>query len=161
MKYRRGSEVVLALVLVASLALKAANSAAVPINGSDWVTQRMAEFLLIRKFEITQNPTDVDLFSLSAVKDQCRVLIATVSPLGWHRHVIREVKPEGSRLVYVFKGQLYEDQPLLRTWLDHYWVRLRQSIGRAPSVSPTIAVVQSSECSAAQASTWSELTFGK
>jgi hypothetical protein len=159
MSYRFGSEVVLALVLVASLALKAANSAAVPDKASDWVTERMAEFLQKREFEITRNPSDVDLVSLFAVRDQCRILIANVSPLGWHRDVIRKITPDGSRLTYIFKGQLYEDQPILQTWLDHYWIRLRQSIGLSPSISPTIAVVQSAQCDVAKSPIWSELTF--
>ena len=78
-----------------------------------------------------------------ATRGACQVRIATVSPEGWSRAIVAE-QTVGEHLVYVFDGQLYAEQPVMRTMLENYLRRLVRYFGypapdlqiRAIAVSP-------------------------
>ena len=69
-----------------------------------------------------------------ATRGACRVRVATVSPQGWSRAIVAE-QTVGEHLMYAFDGQLYAQQPVMRTMLENYRRRLVRYFGyRAPNL---------------------------
>lgn len=143
---RRGGEVLLALLLILSLLLKISGVKNAQAEGSRGVYDRVATVLERHGFKVVKNATDEDLFSLSGLRGQCRLLVAVLSPHGWHRDVIRQIAPPDSQLLFLFDGASYRDQPLLLTRLDYYWSRLLRYAGINQPLRPVLGVVGSSEC---------------
>lgn len=79
-----------------------------------------------------------------ANRQDCRIEIVTLSPLGWHQSAIAE-RAEGRELAYIYGGQVYERQPVMLTKLDYYWHKLANYFH--PSIQPPVfGVVTSPGC---------------
>ena len=158
MIFRRGGEALLALLLILSLSLKVPGSISLQADADTArnVAYRVTDFLKRHEFQAAENASDEDLFLLSAVGGECRVLVALLSPLGWHRDVIRKLVSPGDQLLFVFDGMIYPTQPVLRTRFDDYWRRFLRYAGRSPPLRPVLGIVGSPGCALAELR-WSEL----
>lgn len=142
---RRGGEVLLALVMALSLLPKILGASKAQAEAGE-VSDRVAAVLEAHGFKVAKNAADEDLFSLSGLRGQCRLLVAVLSPHGWHRDVMRRLAPADSQLFFVFDGVSYPDQPLLLTRADYYWSRLLRYAGIDQPSMPVLGVVGSSAC---------------
>jgi hypothetical protein len=79
-----------------------------------------------------------------ANKQDCRIEITTLSPLGWHQSAIAD-RAGGQELVYIYGGQVYERQPVILTKLDYYWHKLANYF-HPSSQPPVFGVVTSPGC---------------
>jgi hypothetical protein len=138
--------VFLATLLVVTLLLKLAGSMRQKELTADDIIVDVARFLTSNGFEIDANTSDEDLFLVSATAGECRLLVALASPQGWHRHVIRQLAPAGSRVLFRYHGRSYEDQPVLLTRAYDYWSRFHRLLGSNPTPRPVYAIVGSSDC---------------
>jgi hypothetical protein len=79
-----------------------------------------------------------------AWKDDCRVELAVLSPLGWHQSAMAARSPEQA-LAYIYKGEIFEAQPVTRTKLDYYWHKVANYFGSFPQ-APVFSVALSDTC---------------
>jgi len=117
---------------------------------------RIAAFLKRNGFETDEGASDEDMFLVSATAGECSLLVAVLSPEGWHRHVLRKLTPAGSQLIFLFNGITYEDQPVMLTRFYYYWSRLLRLAGGDPPLRPVFGIVGSPECGLDDIR-WSEL----
>jgi hypothetical protein len=157
MLFRRGTEALLALVLILSLLLKLSGGTNAETVDPGEVQDRAASLLQRHGFDVVRNASDEDLISLSGIKGPCRVLVAVLSPHGWHRDVIRKIAPPGSETIFVFNGKTYRDQPTLRTRAAHYQTRILRYAGLDQPARPVLGVVGPSICELEKMVDWSEL----
>lgn len=83
-------------------------------------------------FRITPAAGDDDPF-IQASRGQCQLTILSVDAHGYHRETLRKMASEGAQALFVYKGEVYPEQPVWRTWLDHHlWARARDVGIRTP-----------------------------
>ena len=110
---------------------------------------KIKSFLARTGFEAGETNTDVDLFSVSASSGDCQVLVAVLSPQGWHSDVIESLTPPDGELYVLYDGAIYEHQPVLRTRINDILDRTIWSNVSGRISRPVIGVVASSGCTAA------------
>ena len=105
-------------------------------------------FLVRHGYEVTKagDAHERGLAFLTATKGACRAFVATVSPLGWHREIVRLQASPQDEVFYVFRGMSYPDQPRWLTWLDWYWWRLNDYAGRRVPTHEVFGVVAYPQC---------------
>jgi hypothetical protein len=96
-------------------------------------------------FQVSEDPPGSDPIWVSGRAGACQVRVAAVAPEGWHRSLVAQMAA-GNQLVYMFGGELYSEQPIVRTWAHHYWSRLAGSLGLSASTRPVVAVVATPAC---------------
>jgi hypothetical protein len=104
-------------------------------------------FLSNRGFHVEANDQTNSPFVLAG-KDKCRLLVAAVAPQGWDRDAIRQLSSQGDRGFFVVDGQVYEEQPVWRTWTTYYWLRLNRYLGRRRAVRHPLGAIASPDCNA-------------
>lgn len=107
---------------------------------------RAGSFLESHGFKLDKSPADRDFFLLSGATGDCQVLVAAVSPQGWHTDIVRKLVPSRSNLLFIYRGQAYSEQPVLITAFNDYIFRFFRMLGAHPRMSPILAVVASPEC---------------
>src|SRR6476620_5873333 len=115
---RRAGGALLILLLVLSVSLKVLQSHDESAAGD--VAEGVSTFLARNGFAIERRASDEDLFLVSATASECRLLVAVLSPEGWHRDVIRKLAPSDSQLIFVYNGIIYADQPTMLTRFNEY-----------------------------------------
>ena len=63
-----------------------------------------------------------------------------LAPTGWHRHVIRQLAPAGGKVLFLYNGRSYKDQPVLLTRVYDYWSRFLAS-GRQSARAPCMVLL--------------------
>ncbi len=134
------------LLLAASLGLKATPGTEGPAaSGSQ--DEDIPAFLGRHGFAVTPgDPAENPVWTVGT-KPGCRIEIATVAPQGWHRAVVAE-RGAGQRIVYVYGGRTYAEQPVLHTLLGEYRRRLERYLGVAAPPIPVRALILSPGCPA-------------
>lgn len=153
---RAGGALLIILLLVLSLSLKVLQSHDESAAGD--VVEGVSTFLARNGFAIERRASDEDLFLVSATASECRLLVAILSPEGWHRDVIRKLTPSDSQLIFVYNGMIYADQPVMLTRLNVYWARLVRAVGGHPPSYPVLGIVGSPECALGDIK-WTELAL--
>src|SRR5215207_9747006 len=64
-----------------------------------------------------------------ATLDECRLRVLEVAPNGSTRDQVRLFATETDRIAFIFSGQIYSDQPMVRTALSYSWTRLQNRVG--------------------------------
>lgn len=134
----------LAAVLAASLAGKFA-SLSRPGTAEPASSDTATAFLQARGFTIDAIESTAGPAWVTAIRGECRVRVAEVSPQGWWRDAVA-AQAKGDRLLYAFDGAFYADQPVPRTRLREYLRRLRYYLGFPASPLILRAVILSPEC---------------
>lgn len=145
MTYRLGLSAVFGLILVMSLFLKLPGYMDRATAPDNLPLINIAAFLERRGFHVSEDRSDSEPIWLSGAVGACRVLIARVSPEGWHRSLVTRVAA-GSQLFYTFGGEVYPGHPIMWTRAYHYWGKLNGYLGLNVSVPPVLAVVASPAC---------------
>lgn len=143
-------------LLIVSLSLKLHGALRSADDGAVDPTQEIVAFLARAGFESGEANSDVDLFSVSASSGDCQLLVAVLSPQGWHSDVIERLTPPNGRLFVLYDGEIYPNQPVLRTRINDIldrtiWSNISGRVSR-----PVIGVVASQDCDIGKLR-WSEL----
>jgi hypothetical protein len=68
-------------------------------------------------------------------------------PQGWNNDGLR-LSTSGSRLFFVYDGNIYPEQPSHRTAIRYQWTRLMRALGADTRWKPSLAVTASDGCDA-------------
>jgi hypothetical protein len=91
-----------------------------------------------------------------AATGTCRLLIAIVSPRGWHRDMLNNLAKPSDRTFFVFAGRAYSEQPKFWTILDFLWAKFLSQLGLKVYATPVFAVIATTTCNAERLP-WNEL----
>ncbi|NIX75683.1 hypothetical protein [Microvirga terricola] len=134
------------LALIASLALKLPGNVDIAVAEPNVVPRDVASLLEQRGFQVRQNTSDYDLLWVEGnIGEECRVLIAPIAPQGWHQALVTGMA-EGNQLFYFFEGQMYSEQPILRTRAHYYWRKLNRYLGLSAPDRPVLAAIATPNC---------------
>lgn len=143
---RRTASFLLGFLLLFSLAIKAPGSLTAREAPTVNVADRVTNFLKSNGFETEPHNSDLDMFSITAQSGSCQILVSVLSPQGWHSEVVKKLAPQDSNVFFFYDGEVYADQPVLRTRFDDYWNRLLRSAGGNASQPPLFGIAESPGC---------------
>jgi hypothetical protein len=106
----------------------------------------MTAFLDRHGFRVGRNEDTVDSPFIRADAGDCRLLAVYAAPQGWHRDIVRQMASAQDEAFFVFRGAVYQDQPLWQTWTRHYWRLLNLYVGRRIPAWPVLGIVASRAC---------------
>ena len=153
---RSGPKVLFGTVLIASVSLKVVAATSLPPPPASEAGAVVTRLLERNGFTVGANDKDVDLFTIAAHGPHCDLRLAVVSPHGWHRNLIRQLVAPQEKLVYVFDGETFDEQPVWRTWASFYLSRMKTFLGLHAATKPVLAVVSDPSC-AIGSLPWSEV----
>lgn len=93
---------------------------------------------------------------IQATSGRCRLLMGQMHHRGLNLDSFDRLAESVGRVVFVFGGTIYRQQPVALTSLDHYWTRLQQRIGLSVAWHPVYAVAATDTC-ALDALPWTEI----
>ncbi|HET6378307.1 MAG TPA: hypothetical protein VFG05_08400 [Methylocella sp.] len=133
------------LILTLGLKLWSRMSEPVPEQAA-MVRKEMAAFLAEQGFKPEPAAEDENPVSVSGTSDACTLRIVDIAPQGWHRDMLRQIASPGDRVVFVYRGSIYEDQPVWTTRLSAYWAKALRSLGLGARVEPVLGITASPAC---------------
>lgn len=83
---------------------------------------------------------------VSAERDSCRVFLAALSPLSWHRDLLHRLVPPGGHAFFVFAGSIHGDQPRWQSWITYFWRMTGRAVGMNVRYEPLFGVVALDAC---------------
>ena len=83
--------------------------------------------------------------------------IYNVSPYGWTNHMIYGRANAGDSVFFVFRGEVYVNQPVWRTLVAHFSSRFLRKTGLGRDTASVIAVVASTSCGKEPLLPWDQL----
>jgi hypothetical protein len=120
-------------------------------------SRRVVQFLEDHEFDVTLGEQNLDgMPIIRAARGSCKLVVAKSSSYGWNGDIIRDLRTGSDRLLFVFRGRVYEQQPMLRTIFSHLWSRSLVQVGLLPHEVPVLALVVSESCQLGDL-TWSEV----
>lgn len=134
--------------------------AAVAPDNSDYLESKLSSFLERNRFDVVVTDTLINEAPvLRASTAVCQLQLASLTHDGSNRDLIRHFTAGADRSFVVFRGQVYTDQPVTWTVLDHLWTRALRELGLTRYVEPLIAVAADSACNAERLP-WAEFRSG-
>lgn len=103
-------------------------------------------FLSAQGFTVSLGSEASGLSFLAATRDDCRLLVADADPRGWHRYVIRQAAAPDDRVLFVYLGGIYSDQPTWLTWADYNWRKVNHLAGRELPKRIVLGMIASAGC---------------
>jgi hypothetical protein len=157
-KYSPAFKWCLALLLPLTIAWKLTTpQGALDRRDSGEVQGKLVEFLIRHQFNIDIEKL-LDAPIIRASTGACRMLIMEVSPDGWQRDLIRSRAEATDRVLFIFRGKVYADQPVWLTATVGFWSRQLQRLGLLRNVPPVIAVIAPRLCNVKRLP-WDELAL--
>ena len=150
------AKILFGTVLIASVSLKVVAATSLPPPPASEAGAVVTRLLERNGFTVGANDKEVDLISIAAHGPHCDLRLAVVSPHGWHRNLIRQLVAPREKLVYVFDGETFDEQPVWRTWASFYLSRMKTFLGLHEATKPVLAVLSSPSC-AIGSLPWSEV----
>jgi hypothetical protein len=93
---------------------------------------------------------------IRATTASCHLQIARLTPDGSNRDLIRHIAAGTDRSFVVFRGTVYDQQPVLWTVLYYLWSRFLRELGLIRHITPAINIAANSSCNAERLP-WGEL----
>jgi hypothetical protein len=142
------------LAILMTLGWKLAVGQREPLGSRD----KIVAFLSRQKFdvEVTGRMIVGGLPLIKATSGACRLLVAEASPDGWNRDVIRQLSKTYDQLFMVYRGTIYDEQPISLTVTRHLWSRFLRKLGAGDQETPAVAVAANAACNARELP-WAEL----
>ncbi len=109
-------------------------------DGSD-----IEALLASHAFEVTPPEPQTDPQWYTARRGGCTLLVANVSPQGWHRAAV-EWKAAGAPVVYAAGAALHERQPIAGPLARHYLRRMERYAGIDAPPLRVRAIIRSGNC---------------
>jgi hypothetical protein len=119
------------------------------------VQDRLVEFLNYHQFDVVVEKL-LDAPVIRATTGTCQMLLMRVSPDGWQRDLIRGRAQATDRVLFIFRGTVYTDQPVWLTAAVGWWSKQLQKLGLRRNIPPVIAVIAPELCRAERLP-WDEL----
>jgi hypothetical protein len=116
----------------------------------------ITEFLSRHKFDITKR-TVAGVPVIDATDGLCQMTVVEAAPDGWMRDFIRDILGTTEHQFTVFRGNIYREQPALRTLTDYWWSKSLRKLGLARRDAPVISVLATESCNAERLP-WNELS---
>jgi hypothetical protein len=91
-----------------------------------------------------------------AAAANCHLLVMLAAPEGWHRDIPYRLASPQDQVFFVFDGVVYRNQPIWRTTLRSYWLKLSLRLGVAVPSQPVLGIVASPGCALGNVR-WGEL----
>lgn len=114
-----------------------------------YLEPEIGAFLASHGLRATATDDTTDGFPvLRATRGACQMLVMAVSYYGADRDVVRSLSPAGDRVIFIYRGEIYAEQPVWRIVSDQIWMRLLRSLGLSDHDPPVIAVASSPQCDA-------------
>ncbi len=145
---------------LASIGWKVAATPDASLDSSDSTvaTRLVTDFLARHHFDVVRSgemPGGAQV--LQVATPACTMVIVFSSPRGWDRDMVRKLVGPGDRAFVVFRGRIYDEQPMLHTIGEFLWSRLLGELGIKPRPAPVLAVTAPANCGAEQLP-WMELS---
>lgn len=114
-----------------------------PENPAD-IQSGLVEFLTEHGFAVGVSEDRMEYMGIvRATSPSCELRVAKISPLGHEADLVRKVTAAGDHTFYLFRGQIYDEQPVRLTVMNYLWFRLLRELGFARRVPPVLAVMSS------------------
>lgn len=146
--------IALSLPLTIVWKLNAAPEAALELRDRE-VQGKLVEFLNYHQFDVVVEKL-LDAPVIRAAIGTCQMLVMKVSPDGRHRDLIRGRAQATDRVLFIFRGTVYTDQPVWLTAAVGWWSKQLQKLGLRRNIPPVIAVIAPELCRAERLP-WDEL----
>lgn len=144
---RRPVEAGLLVLLTASLAIKIAVGLPTQGTGSqERFETSLAAALADYGYAVDATLPDTEPAMLPVQRNNCQMLIAVVSPLGWHRDLLEQLAGGEKQLAYAFAGAITAEQPVWRTAFARGRARLSNYLQMAWPDTPVLAVISGADC---------------
>ncbi len=120
-----------------------------PYNPSN--PKKLVEFFERNGFNVVVTDQSVNRGPfIQATTASCRLLIATLAPDGSDQDLFRSLAGDTDRQFFVFNGDVYTQQPILRTVAYYLSSRFLRELGLIRDITPIIAVGANSSCDTAR-----------
>ncbi len=91
---------------------------------------------------------DLNFRGIRAANGTCRMRIIMPSYYGADRDMIRNLVTADDTLIFVHRGSVYQEQPILLIVSAELWARALRKMGLAGGHMPVLAVVAQRQCEA-------------
>lgn len=113
------------------------------------VQTAIVEFLVGQQFDVRVTNETIEYTPIvEARRPTCRLQVVRVSPLGHQMDLVRKASAKYEHIFYVFRGSVYQEQPVRQTLVNYFWFRSLRELGLATRVPPVLAVATT--CAAEQ-----------
>lgn len=130
---------------------------AIPADDKSHVKEDLVGFLEARHFNVVVTDKFVnDAPIIRATTASCQLHVARLTPDGSNANLIRHLSAGAEHSFVVFRGAVYQRQPVFWTVLDYLWSRFLRELGLVRHISPVISVTENSSCDAERLP-WGEL----
>lgn len=151
---------VFGLVLMVSLLLKLPGNPDGAVAAPEPIPARITALLDRHGFQVSKAAPERSPAWVIGRAGDCQIQIAEVALQGWHRSLIAQVAA-GKQLFYIFDGETYPEQPVLRTRAHRYWLKLLHDyLALSASYHPALAVVATPACERLVLSDLADLSEG-
>jgi hypothetical protein len=82
------------------------------------------------------------------------MLVGNISPYGFHTDIVQQLGTATDRRFFVFRGGVYQQQPIILTAVTHLGFRFLHDLGLVSVIPPVLALVSSCD---SERLPWSEL----
>ncbi|MGY3618693.1 hypothetical protein [Bradyrhizobium sp. USDA 10063] len=130
---------------------------AIPADDKSYLKEDLVAFLEARHFNVVVTDQFVnDAPIVRATAASCQLHVARLTPDGSNANLIRHLAAGAEHSFVVFRGAVYQRQPVFWTVLDYLWSRFLRELGLVRHIAPVISVAESSSCDAERLP-WGEL----
>src|SRR5690348_3629828 len=96
----------------------------------------IVRFLKVRGFSATEQTLVETVRIVHAIKGDCSMILVEASPDGSTRDVMRHVGATLAQHFVVFRGKVYDEQPVWLTATEDSWTRYLRKLGIAQPEMP-------------------------
>jgi hypothetical protein len=130
---------------------------AIQPDDPNYLTKDLTKFLERNHFNVVVTDEAVNYTPIiRATAPTCHLQIARLTPDGSNRDLIRHLAAGTDRTFIVFRGTVYDQQPVFWTTLNYLWSRFLRELGLIEHITPVISVAVNSSCNAERLP-WGEL----
>lgn len=142
MKFSPALKWLIATLLPLTLAWKLA--VALRLNNPAEERNAIIEFLIRNQFNVVIVNEMIDEWPVIAARsDECRLLVAKISPRGDSIDQVERLATVFNRTFIVFRGMVYSKQPVFLTLVNYLWFTSVWRLGLVSHVPIVLAVISS------------------
>ena len=135
------------VILLLSIAWKIA----IPPDDQNDLKEALIEFFERNHFNVVVTEQVVNYTPIiHANTASCHLQIARLTPDGSNQDLIRDLSMDKERVSVIFRGRVYDKQPILLTALSYLWSRALREVGLIGHITPVLAVAANSSCNIEQ-----------
>lgn len=136
-------------IILVLLPLTLAWKLTVKVDSDDHLADDITAFLTRHEFHAVAIEDTIDGFPIISMSNgACQMRVIEASYDGADRDMIRKLVAANDRLIFIYRGKVYREQPILLTVSDHIWTRSLRKIGLMDHDPHVLAVVAPAECDA-------------